>query len=234
MVGCLLAAARLDATAPASGDSVRVLADIGFVSASGNSDLTTLSFGQQLVIGTPAWLVTQDLSIVYSRSDGVTSANQLQTNGRAEHHLGDRLGVYATLHYERNPLAGIALRMQEGAGVTWAIVAAKPNQLDLAVGATLVQQRGSVDTTAGFPAAQAVATFKHPFTDRAFFQQRLEWIPNFRDATDYRVNSESTVTAPFSRRLALKVSFVIRYDNLPEPGFDSTDRVFTSGLQLSL
>jgi putative salt-induced outer membrane protein YdiY len=234
VVGCLLAAARLDATAPASGDSVRVLADIGFVSVSGNSDLTTLSFGQQLVIGTPAWLVTQDLLIVYSRSDGVTSANQLQTNGRAEHHLGDRLGVYATLHYERNPLAGIALRMQEGAGVTWAIVAAKPNQLDLAVGATLVQQRGSVDTTAGFPAAQAVATFKHPFTDRAFFQQRLEWIPNFRDATDYRVNSESTVTAPFSRRLALKVSFVIRYDNLPEPGFDSTDRVFTSGLQLSL
>jgi hypothetical protein len=97
VVGWLLAAARLDATIPPARDSVRVLADIGFVSDSGNSDLTTLSFGQQLVIGTPAWLITQDLSIVYSRSDGLTSADQLQTNGRAEHHLGDRLGVYATI-----------------------------------------------------------------------------------------------------------------------------------------
>jgi len=50
--------------------------------------------------------------------------------------------------------------------------AAKPDQLDLAVGATLVQQRRSVDTTAGFPAAQAVATFKHEFTDRAFAGSR--------------------------------------------------------------
>ncbi len=233
MVGCLLAATRLDA-ATAPRDSVRVVADIGFVSAAGNSDLTTVSFGQQLAIGTPAWVLTQDLSIVYSRSDGVTSADQLQTNGRVEHHLGERLGVYASLHYERNPLAGIMLRMQEGAGLTWAIVAAKQDQLDLAVGATLVQQRGSVDTTAGFPAAQAVATFKHGFTDRAFFRQRLEWIPNFRDASDYRVNSESAVIAPFSRRLALKMSLVIRYDNLPEPGFGSIDRVFTSGVQLSL
>lgn len=232
VVAILLATPPAQAATAGPADSLRILADIGLVAASGNSDLTTLSFGQQLGWATPAWELSQDFSIVYSRSNGTTSADQLQANGRLARHLTDRLGVYTSLHYDRNPLAGIALRLQEGAGLTWRIVAPKPDQLDLAAGATLVQQRGDVDTTAGFPAAQIVGTYKHAFSERAFLQQRLEWIPNFRQIANYRVNSETALVAPLSRRLALKISYVIRYDNLPEPGFRSTDRVFTSGLQL--
>ena len=34
--------------------------------------------------------------------------------------------------------------------------------------------------------------------------------------------------------LALKVSYAIRFDNLPEPGFETTDRLLTTALQLTL
>ena len=40
--------------------------------------------------------------------------------------------------------------------------------------------------------------------------------------------------APLSKRFAVKLSYAIRFDNLPEPGFERTDRVFTSGLQVTL
>jgi putative salt-induced outer membrane protein YdiY len=39
--------------------------------------------------------------------------------------------------------------------------------------------------------------------------------------------------APISQRIGLKISYVIRYDNVPQAGFSTTDRLFTTGLQLT-
>jgi putative salt-induced outer membrane protein len=50
---------------------------------------------------------------------------------------------------------------------------------------------------------------------------------------DYRINSESALVAPLSQKVAIKLGYIVRFDNLPEAGFLSTDRIFTSGLQVS-
>jgi putative salt-induced outer membrane protein YdiY len=47
------------------------------------------------------------------------------------------------------------------------------------------------------------------------------------------VNAESALVAPLSDLLSLKLGYSIRYDKLPEPGFEKTDRVFSSGLQIN-
>ena len=39
--------------------------------------------------------------------------------------------------------------------------------------------------------------------------------------------------APLSGYFALKLGYVVRFDNLPEPNVKKTDRFFTSGLQVS-
>jgi len=36
-----------------------------------------------------------------------------------------------------------------------------------------------------------------------------------------------------SQHIFLKLSHVIRFDNLPEPGFRKTDRLLTSGIQIT-
>jgi hypothetical protein len=41
------------------------------------------------------------------------------------------------------------------------------------------------------------------------------------------------LTAPLSRPIALRVSYLIRFDNLPEPGFETTDRILTTGVQIA-
>ena len=47
-----------------------------------------------------------------------------------------------------------------------------------------------------------------------------------------RMNSESSLVAAFTSRLALKLTYLVRFDNLPEPGFLDTDRLFTAGIQV--
>ena len=37
--------------------------------------------------------------------------------------------------------------------------------------------------------------------------------------------------APLSAGFGIKVSYVIRYQNLPDPGFLATDRIFSTGIQ---
>ena len=46
------------------------------------------------------------------------------------------------------------------------------------------------------------------------------------------MNSETAITAPISRQIALKAAYVVRFDNQPEPGFLDTDRIFTTGVQI--
>ena len=66
----------------------------------------------------------------------------------------------------------------------------------------------------------------------AFFTQTLEALFNLQDSEDLRVNSETAITAPLSRQIALKASYVVRFDNQPEPGFEDTDRILTTGVQI--
>ena len=84
-----------------------------------------------------------------------------------------------------------------------------------------------------FLAGRAAELYRYTIKTDTYFEERVEFLPNFETSEDYRVNAEANLVAPLSRRLALKLGYVVRFDNLPEPEVKKTDRFFTSGLQVS-
>src|SRR5690606_39613567 len=66
----------------------------------------------------------------------------------------------------------------------------------------------------------------------AEFSQTLELLPNFKASDDLRINSETSLSAPIAAGISMKASYTIRHDGLPEPGFEKTDRIFTTGVQI--
>ena len=80
---------------------------------------------------------------------------------------------------------------------------------------------------------QGDVPFAQSRSDDTYFEERVEYLPNFEKSEDYRVNVEASVVAPLSRHLGLKLGYVVRFDNLPEPNVKKTDRFFTSGLQVN-
>jgi putative salt-induced outer membrane protein YdiY len=98
---------------------------------------------------------------------------------------------------------------------------------------TAQRERSTANVEQSFAAARTAASFKHLFGPAAFVTQTLEWTANLETSDDQRVNSETALTAPLSRQIALRVSYLIRFDNLPEPGFEKTDRILTTGVQIS-
>ena len=105
----------------------------------------------------------------------------------------------------------------------------------------MLQQRLTPGTTSAFkrsfPAARLGADYKHLFSKIAFFQQTAEYLPNLRDTEVYFVNTESSLVAPLTTKLGIKVGYVVRYNAAPPvkdgARLGKTDTFFTSGLTYS-
>ena len=85
-----------------------------------------------------------------------------------------------------------------------------------------------------YAVGRAATVFKHLFTAAAYLQQSLEFLPSFEDSDDYRINSESALVAPVSAHFGVKAAYLVKFINAPlSPGLKQTDRMFTTGVQVT-
>jgi putative salt-induced outer membrane protein YdiY len=238
-VTVLIAAIGLSPLPLAAQDTVQAkrvefTADLGFVNTSGNANVTTFNLGDKLVLRTrdSSHIVTQLFGLVYGRSEGETVADNWRASGRYEHSINSHVYLYALLGMDRDRLAGVSRRFEESLGLTWKAATGPRTELSLEGGVSLIQERPTVGAADNFVAGRASALFLHKLRENVSFTQGLEFLPNLEEGDDYRINSETAIVASVSRNISFKTSYAIRFDNTPEPGFTSTDRLLTTGLQI--
>lgn len=231
-----LAGAPLLAQAPApAADAWKIggTVDASYVSATGNSNLTTVSLGDKLAATRGRWTLRQFLTYVNAKTDSVESANQLRIGGRAEYKITNKFSAFAGVTYERNVYAGFNRRLDELAGLQWQALAEPTDSVSVDGGGVYTQQDNKDGTTDQSPSARGAVAYKHVFKANTFFAQSLEYVPNLKESGEYRLNSETAAVAPISTRISLKLAYVVQYNSRPPDTFQTTDRVFTSGLQVS-
>jgi putative salt-induced outer membrane protein YdiY len=215
------------------GDSIKVTTDLGLVDASGNTDVRTFNVGEELLATLGPWGIKQTFGVVYGRTDGETSASLWRASLRGDRALGGKFGVYLIGAFDRNRFAGIGRRFEEGVGVVFRAVRTEAHLLEFEGGGGLTQQRSTEEETTSFASARAAGTYRRSFSEASHAQLTTEVLPNLEDSEDVRVNSAVELVAPLAQSLAMKLSYVVRFDNLPEPGFEKADRIFTAGLQVT-
>jgi putative salt-induced outer membrane protein len=137
------------------------------------------------------------------------------------------------VNYDRNRFADIGRRFEEGAGLGYSFIERPHHRLTTELGSQFVQQQNLDKVNDNFLAGRAAELYRYTVTENTYLEERLEYLPNFEDTRDYRMNGEANVVAPLSRHLSLKLGYVVRFDNQPEPNVKKTDRFFTSGLQVA-
>jgi putative salt-induced outer membrane protein len=208
--------------------------DIGFVNTAGNTDVTTLNVGEKITNNRGKLTLKQFFALVYARTDGQTTNSLWRTGVRGDYALSPTIAVFGSGTFDRNRFAGISRRFEEGVGIAVKLLNREQDKLAVEAGLAMTQQRSTLDVEDNFTSARTAALFQHNFNPTAYFLQTVEVLPNLEVSDDLRINTETALVAPLSRRLAIKVSYVVRYDNLPEPTFKKTDRLLTSGLQVTL
>lgn len=234
----LLAAIATDTTHPPlpKAPPVKFTGDAGFVSTSGNTSVQTLNLGDKITAKMDAFTFTQQFGVVHGSSNGTIIASSWRGLVRTDMAVHDGIGVYASVTYERNTLAGLAARVGTVTGLSAQLFKTKTDKLVVEGGVSITSQRGTVANLQDqdFLGGRAATAFVHQIGPRASIAQSVELLPNFRQSADLRVNTETALIAPFTRKAAVKVSYVIHFDGVPEPGYYSTDRLFTSGIQITL
>jgi putative salt-induced outer membrane protein len=207
--------------------------DLGFIHASGNSNVTSFNLGEKLTWRLAPWVFTQTAKALYGTTEGTTTTESYEAGARAEYRITPRFGAFALLSYQRDPFAGVAVRWGAGPGLAYTVVQAPRDTLSVDAALTAQRERSTANVKQSFTAARTGLLFRHRFGAAAVFSQALEWIANLETMDDQRLNAETALTAPLSRQIALRVSYLIRFDNLPEPGFEGTDRILTTGVQIA-
>jgi len=233
-----LASARLDAQAKAPPPS-EFSADLGFVSVSGNTSVTTLSLGEKWVRRLARWEFKQEMGAIYGKTDDTETSNLLKASVRGDYGLGANMALYARTAFDRNKFAGVKSRFAEGLGLVAKLAATDINQLNVEGGFEMTQQDNLDGTSDSFASLRGATSWKHMFSANAYFFQGVEFLPNLDDGEDYRINSETTVVAPLSSHVAMKASYQLRFDNLPSFNAAGTsplrksDRILSTGIQLT-
>ena len=230
----VLAAAALPCVAGADeARPTRLTADLGYVNTGGNSDVTTVSGTDKLEQRAGSWRFTQEAGAVWGETGGVESAGRYGFGLRADRNLGERLSAYGLASWKRNTFAGISRQFDEGLGLAWHAVTAKPHLLDLEGGAGLIQRRTTLDQDESFATARAGALYAYKFSEKSRLEARGAYLVNLEDSDDSEGNARLSLTAPVSGSLALKLSYDFLYRNRPLPGLEKLYTTFSVGIQVA-
>ena len=231
----ILAATLVFPAAARAQSSTQLTLDFGLVDASGNTNVRTFNVGEKLGRGLGGWVLKQTAQILYGETDGKRTSESYDIVARGGYQLTARIGAFVLGEYQRDPFAGLASRWSGGPGLGIGLVQQSRDTLAVESAITEQKERSVAGVDQSFAATRSAANFKHLFARKgAFFTETLEWIANLKTSDDQRINSETALTAPLSRQVALRASYLIRFDNQPEPGFKKTDRILTTGVQIAL
>ena len=222
--------------APRKPPPIKFTGDVGYVATSGNTSVQTLNVGDKLSAKLGAMTLSQQFAAVNGRSKGQTVVSIWRVAFRVDAAVASRLAVYTSLTFERNVFAGLSSRTSAVTGLSAQVVKTERNHLVFEGGLSLTAQRATASkgSSLDFLGGRAASAYSHHLGPRAVMSQSIEFLPNFRQSEDLRVNSETSLLAPLTRQVGIKLSYAIRYDGLPPTGYMSTDRLFTSGIQISL
>lgn len=204
-------------------------AELSFVDTGGNSDVVSLSaknllrytFSETLK---GAW----KLSALYGKSDGVKDAERYATELRLDYLITERLFLALIAGWLEDEFAGIESKYYLGPAVGYEFLNGPKHFLVGEVGLNYVAEEYIDGTDKDSVEGRAFGQYQYAFTEKNRFTQSLEFLYDFEDSEDYRVNSETALISALSDYLSLKTSYEVRYDNKPVPAtLEDTDTILS-------
>ncbi len=217
-----------DADQPAPGWSCSL--GLSYMATTGNTSTTTGGLTFDCDHTGKDWKSVSRLDALRERRDGHLNAERFNARTQLTHIGPRRWGLSYGAELHRDRFAGINLRsvLNLGAGATYALSGV--TSLDVNLGGTWTYTDLIKDSTRSTIGGMVAGRLTWKISPNATFKQDLELYPNFTESNDYRVVASTSLEAAINKRLALKLSYLVRYDNLPAPGKVSTDTTTTTSL----
>lgn len=197
--------------------------ELSVVSTNGNSKTTTTSgkntFGYNWD-KTSLELIGGGLG---SKSKGETTAEKYFASEKVARKITEKNYVFEKFAWDKDRFSGIRNRYDSGVGLGRHLIESAKNDLVAELGGGYVVEERVNARTNSFTSGRAYSKYVHTISDTSKFSQDAEYLHNFDDPDDFRVNTETALIAALSAHFSLKVSYTWKYVGVPPVGFGHSD-----------
>jgi putative salt-induced outer membrane protein len=208
-------------------------AGLSYIATSGNSDTSSLGIEATVKRKLDPWGLEINALVFRAEKDGSKTAERAFARARGQRALSGSWDVFAGASVERDRFAGIDLRAVAEAGATYKALTGPEHELAFDAGVTFTKEERLNAKDRTFPGGLLGASYAYVLGEGAKLTERLMFYPNFDETDDWRLTSETAAQAALSRRFALKLAYLLRYDRVPPPGFSRTDTTTTASVVYS-
>lgn len=210
------------------------MSDISLVSSNGNSKATTASAKNVFSYTFPSKTTLElEGGALGSQSQGEITSEQYYAGDKVSQKLSDKNYVFQKFKWDKDRFAGIANRYDSGAGLGRLWFDTPKNQWSTELGAGYVNEERKDAPRNDFGSGRAYTKYVHTFREGTFFSQDGEYIHNFKNSDDYRLNTESALTTALSTHMSFKTSFTWKRVGVPPAGKLRDDTRVMAGLILN-
>ena len=205
--------------------------ELGIVNTTGNSETSnfaiTNKYATALGKGTFKLdfdaLRTENTTRVIQNIGGVlvvdettaVTAEAYKLNGQYNRPITERLNWYARAGWYRDEFAGIDNSYSAGAGIGYIFFTDDTHTLRGEIGLGYVQEKFIDNTDTDFTELRGFLAYDRELSATSKLFTELEILENLDETSDMRANGLIGVSASLSNRLALAVSYALKYDAEP-------------------
>ena len=189
---------------------------LSYVGTTGNTDTSSLGFDYKGNRKPTPWGLDLLAMLTRAEDGGVVTAEQYFAGVRGLRQLSDRWSLFAGLSWARDPFSGFDNRYIAEAGAEFLAVKTEKHTLSFDAGLTWTSEdqiyfddiaREEFTETVDWFGGVAGLKWDWAFSKSASLSQRLLYYPNFDDTADWRLASDTAVTASLTKLLALQFSY---------------------------
>ena len=206
---------------------------LSFLATSGNSETETLGVEFTYERDPTPWGYSVRASYARAEENSVTTTERTFLGIRGERKLNERWNVFAGVNAERDRFAGFDSRLIVESGGEYKALLGPTHTLSFDAGLTWTSEDLGPESTDSVGGLFGL-TYQWKISETASIKERLVYYPNFDESDDWRLTSETSLEASLTKRLAVKLGYLVRYDNLPVVGFDDTDTTAQVSLVVNL
>ncbi|MDY6855668.1 MAG: DUF481 domain-containing protein [Thermodesulfobacteriota bacterium] len=205
------------------------VAELSYVNSGGNTEVETLAGKNTLKYEfTEDTTGTWKASMLYGKTDDAKTAEQYATEGRIEYKLTDRVFSFVNGGWLKDEFSGINKRYYGGVGSGYKILTGEEHFLNIEAGVNYVKEEYIDGSDRDYMESRLFAGYVYQFSDKDKFSQTVEYLYDFDESENYYVISETSIISAMNDSLSLKVSYFLKYDNMPVPtSLEKTDTILT-------
>jgi putative salt-induced outer membrane protein len=210
-------------------------AELSYVETGGNTDVRTLSAKNLLKYKFTEKLEgSWELGVLYGESDGEKNAERYLTDLRFDYAFTERLYAYAIGGWLKDEFAGFDARYHVGPGMGYKFLTGPKHLLLGEAGVNYVREEYTDNTDEDYVEGRAFSKYEYAFTEKNKFSQSLEFLYDFEDSENYKVNSVTALISALNSYLSMKASYEVKYNNQPVPStLNKTDTVLGIALVIN-